>query len=513
MSDSICKLQQIVDAYVENGGTDRDSLHRDYAAEVRKRTRLVLKDYARGAIAFQTFYRAIGFVRYAQNHSEHNETYANNNHVDRVFFGRTLTYEMVAAWALLPAELQPLGRRLAMDAIDHLVKRFGSWRDVREICECIRQRTSNNTQHPVIVFCVRMLAEQLSADALKKQCNKNHDENHNHNVISSCAKWVPRERSARHRWLFTLLAKQYYLAHSAHASAAHSQKEPKAVEDLKEKGKHFWTRERLARAKGCLRRVLSRLNGPDGLGTLEVDMCNDGWDRIEPSKLPHRALNRNRLALMNEYKEPKGGNRARARPRVPRPPHKKRRFNDTDTENNKQDDEKKEEEEVIDLTCTSTEDDGSSDSDIDSKISSNTISNSDSDNYPTMVSDIKVERKPCTNEDDYDMVDLLDDNDQNEHDNDDEDDDRACLLGPVDSKREALAMRCMTSSSSRVSMSMNGSGTVTTPLERKSRRRRRPMRVAPDMMGLWNPKYACMSSAATRGVIWQSYDNAANVAM
>ena len=236
---------------------------RAYGRLVRRATRLVLRDYAAGAADFQALYCAIGRVR------------------SRPVWGRRAAREMVVVWATLPAAMQPLGVRLAQDAVDMLVRRFGSWRDAREVAEAVRRLTANNTQHPLIEFCVRLICDRLEEDRRLLRAGRTE-------ALSLCAKWAPREGSARHSWLFTRVARRMFDA-------------PR-------------DRARTNRAKGRLRRLLSALNGPAGLGTLEADMCARRWDRIcapPRPRVPRNAAYRHVNALMNVYPD--------GTPRLPRP--------------------------------------------------------------------------------------------------------------------------------------------------------------------------------------------------
>jgi hypothetical protein len=213
---------------------------------------------------------------------------------------RTSAYEMVAAWATLPSEFQPMGQRLACDAVEAFVQglppsraAYGSWRDVRGVCEAVRVRSRNNTQHPVIVFCVRLVCDQLARDLAS------YHKGDGPVSLTTCAKWVPREKSATHGWFARLIAKRFYLT-QCYDVTSHPDEAALAF-------RRFWTRARVNKARSHLRKTVSLLCGPYGLDTLESNMCNERWGQVLPQYIPMDARSRYARALLNV--EPDGAGR------------------------------------------------------------------------------------------------------------------------------------------------------------------------------------------------------------
>jgi hypothetical protein len=224
---------------------------------------------------------------------------------------------MVAAWATLPSEFQPMGQRLACDAVEAFVQglpsfraAYGSWRDVRGVCEAVRARSRNNTQHPVIVFCVRLVCDQLARDL------SSYHKGNGPVSLTTCAKWVPREKSAAHGWLARLIAKRFYITQYYDVT---SRPDEAALAFRK-----FWTRARLNKARTHLRKTISLLCGPYGLDTLESNMCNERWGQVLPQYIPMDARSRYARALLNVESDGAGRNHH----------HTERKERQNDEENN-----------------------------------------------------------------------------------------------------------------------------------------------------------------------------------
>jgi hypothetical protein len=108
--------------------------------------------------------------------------------------------------------------------------------------------------HPLINFCIQIINQQLRFDYY---CGK---------PISFLAKWVPREKSQKFGWFFSLLAYDYFSEFIFTAA------NPISL---------FYAQKK---CKTEYRKLLSQLNA--SLGTLEVKQCNKKWSTIDFSKIP-----------------------------------------------------------------------------------------------------------------------------------------------------------------------------------------------------------------------------------
>ena len=415
-----------------------DALYAEYSAVVRAAARNALADVNSGLFVLQTAYRMVGQVRDA-----------------RSMWGgasRAAAHEMVAAWALLPKALQPLGGRLACDALEAFVDGghdgsppYGCWRDVRDVCERVRVRSGNNTQHSVVLFAVRMMCERLVADrdyyyearaAFSSCCPMSTEARANASArplrgLSTCAKWAPREASPRHGWLFRLLAKRYYLAEGGLELKLHYEADRGAR--AHEAGAHeavrgaFWTRERLGQAKARLRRLTSSLCGRNGLNTAESALSNGRLTDVAVDALPADAAAKYARALLN-------AERADGSVRLPKKPRPK--VKTTKVKVKIEPGAPSNTPSALDaLQAAADRADGAWFFDRYSDTASDTASESACEADPSVSESDTASASASGTE----VIDLTMDDDDDEQNDDYDPDDRVTLLGPVDAGREALA--------------------------------------------------------------------------
>jgi hypothetical protein len=156
-----------------------------------------------------------------------------------------------AMWAALLAH--PRSRELALNLLD-LIPEYGCWRDLfsladKEVDPCITFHGS--AIHSLVV------RQLLIDEKAMKEGRK----------TSLLAKWMPREER---------FAKQ-----------------------AKELARRLNPEEkRLCRRLASYRKRVSALNRY--LNTVEIAMCGDDWDKIEPGKVPGRAVQKYNKAFLNE---------------------------------------------------------------------------------------------------------------------------------------------------------------------------------------------------------------------
>ena len=78
---------------------------------------------------------------------------------------------------------------------------YGSWKDVKYLCNYIRDRSDNNTEHLIINYAINLAVERIKKDEVKFNSNQ---------PISLVARWIPRETSKKFGWIFTKFAKNLY---------------------------------------------------------------------------------------------------------------------------------------------------------------------------------------------------------------------------------------------------------------------------------------------------------------
>lgn len=164
-----------------------------------------------------------------------------------------------------------LFRKFVLLDIDGVsVHPYGSWKDVKYICEIFRK--NKNTP---MDFIVRIVNEQLAKD---EEAFKRGDS------ISLLAKWIPRE-SSKFGWLFFYLSTNYLSNVIASAKGKPNETKEKAVKLCK---MHY-------------RKIVSTLN--KHLDTTQIKQCGENWSEIVPEKVTSVTLHRNKKAFLNVTKK------------------------------------------------------------------------------------------------------------------------------------------------------------------------------------------------------------------
>ena len=149
---------------------------------------------------------------------------------------------------------------------------YGSWKDMKYLCYYI-QKTSNNSDHPLIRQCISMICEQIKKDLEIAEDSPE--------KISLCARWVPRETSSpKFSWLFKKIAFEFYPEFMNTANSVESRK--------KATNKTFMT----------FARRLSYLNRK--IDTVQIKMCGRTWAEIDHNKTTSVTLSKNKKAFLNK---------------------------------------------------------------------------------------------------------------------------------------------------------------------------------------------------------------------
>lgn len=185
---------------------------------------------------------------------------------------RDMTYYMLFIWKYhfpLPAAYC-LSKMITLPA-------YGSWRDIKGICEVIRKYSEKGEQDPFIETCIGLMNHQLHNDMVLWEANKGIV------GISLVCKWIPRETSA-HSWLFERCAIQWIRAFR-----------PQYLKTVGDCNTRF--RRALNKGKREYRRIFTALSV--ACDTLEIKQCANKWDSIEPAHIPMRAMTTQQHSLLN----------------------------------------------------------------------------------------------------------------------------------------------------------------------------------------------------------------------
>lgn len=208
---------------------------------------------------------------------------------------RDLAYAMVLIWYdVAPSLAFQLASRF-WDEHGERTHPYGSWKDVKYLCEFVKLRT-HNEKHPIIKFAVEEIVNQVRRDydaltdynkatAAASTPTVASDASTSDTTaqpsISLAARWVPREKS-HFSWLNEAVAREMYPHLYATATSDSS----------------MLRANRMARTH--LRRLLSSLNAQ--LDTTQIKMCGRTWREIQFNHVTSSTLAKNRLAFLNQTK-------------------------------------------------------------------------------------------------------------------------------------------------------------------------------------------------------------------
>lgn len=171
---------------------------------------------------------------------------------------------------------------------------FGSWRDIKGLCQFIRQYSQKGENDPFIETCLGLMNHQLDVDytlwnnTMDEYVRKQHTGFAMEKPtpitagISMVAKWIPREHSAND-WLFKRAAVQWIRSFKPHYFRS-CKNESQFIAALKKGSKEY-------------RHVFARLSKE--WDTLEIKQCKREWGAINPAAIPFSALLRQQQSLLN----------------------------------------------------------------------------------------------------------------------------------------------------------------------------------------------------------------------
>ena len=192
------------------------------------------------------------------------------------------SYFLLWGWYDHYPELTEDAIRLFVHDIDSDTAGYGSWRDIKYLCEFLKIHSSQGDAHPLIDFCISLMNEQFAQDVHTWKFSTNA---YCPDAISHVSKWIPREHK-RFDWLFRRLAIHWTNMHSpcilktAHASP-HIHSYNKA----------------LLKCFRTYRKEIAALN--KALQTLEVKLCARKYHEITPTSVPKFALARQRSFFLS----------------------------------------------------------------------------------------------------------------------------------------------------------------------------------------------------------------------
>jgi len=169
---------------------------------------------------------------------------------------------------------------------DNLNIPYGSWRDIKYLCDYIRKNSPKKENHGLIQYCIDLMNSQLKKDYETWRFSI-YARSRNH--ISNVSKWIPREHKKFH-WLFNMLVldwiknnKPFLLNNNNNNNRSYNEASySKAI----------------LKAKRLYRRKVSTLN--KAIDTTEIKLCSQNWDEIKPNNIPCYTLMKQRSLMFGK---------------------------------------------------------------------------------------------------------------------------------------------------------------------------------------------------------------------
>jgi hypothetical protein len=199
-----------------------------------------------------------------------------------------ITYMMIYTWYQSFPLLAILAVKAIVGSYDVLENqyllddRFGCWKDIKHLCEYIRDHSVFGEKHPLIDTCIEILIKQLHQDYIA--INNNLD---NKKIkISLAAKWVPRENK-HYGWLYDKCVRTWY------------KKMWKYM--LLTPRDNFEKELAMNKCRMNFRKIVSNMN--KYLDTIEIKQCSREWSKINPNKINTKTFILQKNALLNRNKD------------------------------------------------------------------------------------------------------------------------------------------------------------------------------------------------------------------
>jgi len=178
-----------------------------------------------------------------------------------------LTYMMIMEWYNFDSEWAKYAIELLVTPIEEGVHPYGSWKDIKYLSQYVKDNTSNDNKHPLIIHSIKLLINQLDKDyqAFLSKSGQ----------VSLAGKWCPREKS-KFDWLFKDIV--------YHKSKDYMTCDKNKQVNFRKVCKHF-------------RQMLSTLN--KHIDTVQIKMCDKRWSEIKFNNVTSNSMTKLKKAFMN----------------------------------------------------------------------------------------------------------------------------------------------------------------------------------------------------------------------
>jgi Mg-chelatase subunit ChlD len=189
----------------------------------------------------------------------------------------SLTYMMIHVWHEYYPELACYAVNCLVD-LGEDTHQYGSWKDIKYLCNYVHKQNCE-IDHPLIQYAINLINIQIKTDFANIETDK----------ISLAGKWVPREKSNRFGWIYSVLACQYFPAYIFSAKFANEDNRKRSQANA------------ILKCKTEYRKILSALNKK--IDTLQIKQCGKNWTDINFKKVTSVSLSKQKKAFLNVTKK------------------------------------------------------------------------------------------------------------------------------------------------------------------------------------------------------------------
>lgn len=183
---------------------------------------------------------------------------------------QTFSYMLIYSWHQVFPDM-------AMNALEYFLYQydtpsFGSWRDIKYLCEMVKRISPMRDNDPLIANCISIMNRQLNDD-IHTWIYSSNSRSPEH--ISMVSKWIPRENKRFH-WLYNLLVEDW--VKTTHPNIIKTAIRPEI---------YF---KAMSKAKRMYRKKFSMLN--KAIETMEINLCKHNYYDIQPYSIPRTSFHK-----------------------------------------------------------------------------------------------------------------------------------------------------------------------------------------------------------------------------
>jgi predicted CopG family antitoxin len=164
------------------------------------------------------------------------------------------------------------------------INNYGCWRDIKYLCNYIRQHSVKKENDSFINVCIELLNNQLKKDVDSWMYSINAG---SRNHVSNVAKWIPREKNS-FEWIFEKLVIHWSNHYCRWKLDSIDKNSPSYISAVTKCKRHY-------------RKIISKMN--KYLDTTEIKQCSQQWQDIHPDHVSKYTFMKQPSLFLANYHE------------------------------------------------------------------------------------------------------------------------------------------------------------------------------------------------------------------